>query len=140
MKKAAICVHSQTGNTKKFAEKIQSKLESFDYNVSLFGEGDFDKIESIGDYDVICLGCPTHGGKISAPFRRVVDSIQNLNFDGKKLITFSTCAGRGADNVCAEISDCLEGTGIDTVSSLALIWDKENMDDLINVKITKELF
>ena len=139
MKKAAIYVHSQTGHTKKFADKIQSKLESLDYDVSMFSDTDFDKIESIEDYDVLCMGCPTHGGKVSGPFRRVLETIQKYSFDGKKLITFSTCAGRGADNVCLEISDLMEDTGIEKVSSLALIWEKENMDEVINEHITKEL-
>ncbi len=109
--KVLILYFSLGGRTKKVAESIERGLnfsdvrfENFDYikkkrdfisEQNEVMKGDLssfkynEDIKDLGDYDLIFLGFPTHGGRPATVFNGYFEHAQNV--DGKNFIIFNTC-------------------------------------------------
>jgi flavodoxin len=102
--KAIIIYYTQTGNTKSIAEKIKKRLESLNVVAEIYQDTSFKEIDSIKDFDIICLGSPTHYRQIAKIFKEFLKKINNFNLRGKKLIVFATGVGpKNPPKICNDI-------------------------------------
>ena len=98
--KAKIVVHTQSGNTAKFAREISEKLNNrgIENEIALLRPTESPKpnsknvelkrIPDIDGFDTIILGCPVWGLTASPVILAYIDSFSSMK--GKKIIPFAT--------------------------------------------------
>jgi flavodoxin len=102
--KIAIIVHSKTGTTRKFADRIADRLKKSGHNMSLIQietdvpvesgsvrsckEFTITNLPDIRAYDVLLLGGPVWGFSASPVIIKCIKSLGDL--EGKKVIPFVT--------------------------------------------------
>ena len=136
--KILIAYYSKTGNTKRAAEEIAKMTDGTLHRIvpqktypdsyfatiavakweSLKGEKPAlaDKVEGIGGYDKILVGCPIWW--FGCP-QLIKTFMESYDFDGKKVYPFCTHGGSGPKNstrdikaICpgADVKDCFDAT------------------------------
>ena len=142
MVKAIILYHTRTGNTKSLAEKIKKRLECLNVVVEVYQDNNFKAIDSLYDFEIICLGSPTHYFQIAKDFKEFLIKINDFNLKGKKLIVFATgVSPKSHPKICNDIIKIMKPTGIETIAKIGCV--KEPTDDLdskIEQVISKDLF
>lgn len=90
MKRIKMILFSQTGNTMRVGERIAEKLTSAGFQVDIArlepkerlnfkaDVASTKEIPSVDGYDVILLGTPVHGGRMSAPMRYFLEQTPSL--------------------------------------------------------------
>lgn len=102
-----VAYFTQTGSTRKIADRIKAGLESCGHEVTLHRIG-VDEAPDITTYDVIGVGTPTHFFR--DPFN-VVDFIESLqSLDGKSFFVINTY-GTHPGRTTAELSERMEKAG-----------------------------
>ena len=141
MLKAIIVYHTRTGNTKSLAEKIKKRLESLNFVVEIYQDVNFNTIDLIKDFDVICLGSPTHYRQIAKIFKEFLNKLNNFNFEGKKLIVFATGVGpKNPPKICNDIVKTMIPTRIQTIAKIGCVKKPtDDMDSEIERLISKEM-
>lgn len=102
--KIAIIVHSKTGTTRKFADRIADRLKRDGHNIHLLqietdvpiksgsvrscGEFKITNLPDIKDYDVLLFGGPVWGFSASPVIAECMNVLGDL--DGKKVLPFVT--------------------------------------------------
>ena len=142
MLKAIIIYHTQTGNTKSLAEKIKNRLESLNIGSAIYQDMNFEHIDNIKNFDIICLGSPTYYFQIAKNFKEFLHKITELNLGGKKLITFGTGSSKsGPTKICTDISKIMNPTGIQTIAKIGCIKKPtEEIDSKIEKLLSKDIF
>jgi flavodoxin len=82
-----VAYHTQTGNTKKIAEAIQSELESLGHEVALESVRAL-KPKDLTGYEVIFLGSPCHSSDLAKPVKKLLEKMETS--PGVKLAGFVT--------------------------------------------------
>ena len=67
MPKALIIYDTLSGNTRHIAEALKKRLEDLGMTVDIFRDKKFKAFNTVGEYDVIALGAPNHGGSLLSP-------------------------------------------------------------------------
>ncbi|MHA2039178.1 MAG: flavodoxin family protein [Promethearchaeota archaeon] len=141
MVKAIIIYHTRTGNTKSLAEKIKERLEYLNVIVEVYQDNNFKAMDSLNDFEIICLGSPTHYFQIAKDFKELLIKINDFNLKGKKLIVFATgVSPKSHPKICSDIVKIMKPTGIETIAKIGCV--KEPTDDLdskIEQVISKDL-
>ncbi|MFO8051385.1 MAG: hypothetical protein R6V01_06765 [Thermoplasmatota archaeon] len=102
--KVCIVVHSKTGTTLKFAEKIMKELRDRKHRVELVGleieppdwqgrpkDGKEFEIKNLPDcspHDAVIIGCPVWGASATPIIIKAISDVKGLS--GKKVVPFST--------------------------------------------------
>jgi flavodoxin len=87
--RAAVIYDSNFGNNEKLAKALSAGLERAGVHVDLLKIGEFNHTK-IQDYELICLGGPTHITRTSQNMRDFLDEIKKVNLRGKKGFCFGT--------------------------------------------------
>ena len=143
MAKTLIVFFSQSGNTRKCAEAIQSLTGADLFELvpkvpyprgygRLLKETKKEAEEradrepkhldfNLADYDMVFIGCPNWWGTIPAPVRTF---IKETNFSGKEIAFFITHGGSGIENLNKEIKALLPSSS-HFLGSLSIFDDGE---------------
>jgi flavodoxin len=140
--KAIIIYYTQTGNTKSLAEKIKKRLESLSIAADIYQDTNFKDIDSIKDFDIICLGSPTHYFQIAKNFKELLQKISDINLGGKKLIVFGTGSSKsGPPKICKDIANIMKPTGIQTIAKIGCIKKPtEEIDSKLEQILSQDIF
>jgi len=90
----AVVVYSESGNTRRVAERVRSRLLEKDHTVQYLelqtGTGRRELVDepSVEGYDMICLGAPVHHLAVAKPMKLFLRSIQALH--GRTVAYFVT--------------------------------------------------
>lgn len=132
---AGMVLFSHMGHTRQLGEALQQELEEAGHTVDLivletqepFNLGAdrtaIKPVPVVHDYDVLLLGSPVHGGRISAPMRAFLDEIED--FSGKPCVIFITHFLRrtwGAEQTMAEFVDKCREKGARILETCAVRW------------------
>lgn len=130
-----IIVYSRTGHTLIVARKLQDDLVADGHDVMM------EQLETVGPvnpsattaalktvpaiehYDVVVLGSPVNGGRMSAPMRSYLDEVPSL--EGKRialLLTHFFPRGWGANQTIEEMTNACESTGATVIGSGDVQW------------------
>ena len=91
--KAIIIYHTRFGNTERIAKSIEIGLREAS------GIGDVvcvnarevvADIESLKEYDIICIGAPTEGFSAPKPIKKLLASLKGVDLAGKQGFAFDT--------------------------------------------------
>ncbi|MFX1387735.1 MAG: flavodoxin family protein [Promethearchaeota archaeon] len=142
MLKAIIIYYTQTGNTKSLAEKIKKRLESLNVLVEIYQDTRFKEIDSIKDFDIICLGSPTHYYQIAKEFKVFLQEIKDFNLRGKKLIVFGTGTAKSSPpKICNDIIKIMKPTGIHTIAKIGCVkTPTDEIDSEIEQILSNDIF
>ena len=96
--KAAIIIHSETGNTRRVAEEIRAGLERIDGMEVAVMDIDAPDMAFVEEAAAVILGSPTYAGTCSWQMKRFLDT-GKVKFAGKLGAVFATenYLGGGAD-------------------------------------------
>ena len=132
---AGMVLFSHMGHTRQLGEALQQELEEAGHTVDLivletqepFNLGaDLTAIKPVPvvhDYDVLLLGSPVHGGRISAPMRAFIAEVDSLT--GMPCVLFVTHFFRqswGADQSLAEFTEKCREKGMRILKTCAVRW------------------
>jgi flavodoxin I len=82
----AVIFGSTTGNTEAAAELIRDELGD---QISLFADVNEIEPDTLLQYDVLILGCPTwHIGELQDDWEMFLPSMRGMDFSGKKIAMF----------------------------------------------------
>lgn len=84
--KSLIVYDSLYGNTRTIAQTIADVMQG-EANLKYVGDVD---VSELGDYDLLIVGAPTHGGGISDQAKEMLDQIQESALAGTKVAAFDT--------------------------------------------------
>jgi len=86
---AAVIYDSNFGNNEKLAQALSTGLQRAGLVVDLLKIGEFNHT-SIQNYELVCLGGPTHIARISENMRVFLNDIKSTNLRGMKGFCFGT--------------------------------------------------
>jgi flavodoxin len=89
MNQVGIIYDSKFGNNEKLAYALSKGLQQTGFAVDILRIGEFNP-KNLVEYDLICLGCPTHIARISEKMKGFFKEISSLNLYGKKGFCFGT--------------------------------------------------
>ena len=89
MIQAAVIYDSNFGNNEKLAQALSKGLQQAGLSVDVLKIGEFNH-SNIQNYDLICLGGPTHIARISENMRLFLQEIKSVNLRGKRGFCFGT--------------------------------------------------
>ncbi|MFW9909890.1 MAG: flavodoxin family protein [Candidatus Thorarchaeota archaeon] len=90
MTKAIVVYYSRFGNTEKIAKALAAGLQSREVETEIRRVEEV-KVDEIGEFNLMCVGTPTHAWNISKPVKEFVGHLQNLGSGGgKKAFVFDT--------------------------------------------------
>lgn len=84
--KTLVVYDSLYGNTRTIAEAIAGAIPG---EVKLAHAGEVDA-SSLGEYDLLVAGAPTHGGRASEPFQELLKQVPASALGGVNVATFDT--------------------------------------------------
>lgn len=135
--KAVIIFHTRSGNTKILAEKIKNRLETLHIIVQIYQDKNFEQNNSFNDFEIICLGSPTHYFQIAKEYKEFLQKITNFNLKGKKLIVFATGTSKtGPPKICNDIAKIMKPTGIQVIAKIGCV---KTPTDELDLEIKKVL-
>jgi len=89
MRQAAVIYDSKFGNNERLAQALKKGMAESGLAVDLLRVGDFEP-GILTEYDLICVGGPTHIARISKPMKAFFSELQSVNLRGKKGFCFGT--------------------------------------------------
>ena len=89
MKRAAVIYDSKFGNNEKLAQALKTGMVKSGLAVDVLRVGDFDT-RTLPEYDLICVGGPTHITRISNPVKEFLSELESLDLKGRKGFCFGT--------------------------------------------------
>jgi flavorubredoxin len=89
MKRAAVIYDSKFGNNEKLAQALKTGMTQSGLAVDVLRVGDFET-RTLTEYDLICVGGPTHIARISNPVKDLLSGLESLDLRGKKGFCFGT--------------------------------------------------
>ena len=89
MRQAAVIYDSNFGNNERLAQALKKGLTESGLAVDILKVGGFEP-GILADYDLICVGGPTHMSRISKPVKEFFMELRSVNLWGKKGFCFGT--------------------------------------------------
>jgi flavodoxin len=87
--KACVIFDTRYGNTEKIARSLEAGLKSAQVETTCMNEKDV-TAGSLTQYDLICVGGPTHYGSASESIRNFLQSLEGTDLSGKMTFAFDT--------------------------------------------------
>ena len=91
-KKAVVIYDTRFGNTKKIAKALARGIEEQGVTVVCLKVEDVDP-DTLGEYDFLALGGPTHAFGISKPMKDFLTKLETVDLRAKKAFAFDTKTG-----------------------------------------------
>ncbi len=128
-------VFSLTGHTKTVSEAAKGKLRKSGHNVVMDYIQPMDKLDlkaeivevkEIPDphgYDLVIIGSPVHGGRVSAPIRTFLSQVSSL--EGIRIVLLVTHffrPGWGALQTLQELQQMCESKGGEVIGDIRVKW------------------
>jgi|SRR5215211_2642270 len=91
--KAVIIYHTRYGNTERIAKSLEIGLKEASgiQDVVCTNVRDVvSAIDSLKEYDIICIGAPTEGFSVPKPIKEFLAKLKGVNLDGKYGFAFDT--------------------------------------------------
>jgi flavodoxin len=89
MIKACVVFDTKYGNTEKIARSLEAGLRGAGLQ-TVSVSVDRVAVDSLGEYDLICLGGPTHNLSASETMKRFLESLSAVTLAGKRAFVFDT--------------------------------------------------
>lgn len=89
MKRVAVIYDSKFGNNDKLAQALKKGMIKSGLAVDVLKVGDFET-SALTEYDLICVGGPTHIARISNPVKFFLSDLESLDLRGRKGFCFGT--------------------------------------------------
>jgi len=87
--KAIVLFTSRYGNTEKIAKALESGLKDAGVETSCFEAGEA-AVDSLNQYDLICVGAPTEQHTASKPMKELLRNLKDIDLSGKYGFAFDT--------------------------------------------------
>ncbi len=116
MPKALIIFDSTFGNTEKVAKALANGLENGGATANIV-KVDEAKPDELTQYDLLCVGSPTHAWNASKPVKDFLDSLKTVEgLQSKKAFAFDTkMKSRLAGNAVGKIESRLKDLGLNVI-------------------------
>ena len=116
-KKAVVIYDTKFGNTEKIAKAVARGIEEQGVTVACLKVEDVDP-DTLGEYDFLALGGPTHGFGISKPMKDFLTKLETGDLRAKRAFAFDTKFGsRFAGSAAKGIENRLKTLGMNIVRS-----------------------
>jgi flavorubredoxin len=89
LRQVAVIYDSNFGNNKRLALSLSTGIQQAGLSVDILKIGEFNH-SNIQNYELLCLGGPTHIARISENMRAFLDDIKSVNLQGKRGFCFGT--------------------------------------------------
>src|SRR5215216_7676007 len=120
--KAVIIYHTRYGNTERIAKSLEIGLKEASgiQDVVCTNVRDVvSAIDSLKEYDIICIGAPTEGFSAPKPIKEFLAKLKGVNLDGKYGFAFDTkVSSRLSGSAAKFIEKELKSQGLQIVSPL----------------------
>lgn len=134
--KAIIIFETKYGNTEKIARSLEMGLSESGIQTECVAVRDM-RGESLGEYDLICIGAPTESHTASRPMRDYLENLKPTDLTGKFGFAFDTSPGRPFSGSAAKfIEGKLTKKGAEIVASheSAIVIRQKGEKDRITMK------
>jgi len=147
--KIGIIVFSQTGNTRKVAEKLKARLSAGGHEAvieEVIPQGEvtpgmknvsFDSAPEVSGYEGVVFASPVQAFSLAAAMGVYLKQIASL--EGKKIACFVTkqLAGKwtGGNHAIRQISNLCKARGATPAASDVIIWSSKKRDQMIEETI-----
>jgi flavorubredoxin len=91
--KAIVIYHTRYGNTERIAKSLEIGLKeaaSIQDVVCINARDIVSAIDSLKEYDIICIGAPTEGFSVPKHIKEFLAKLKGVNLDGKYGFAFDT--------------------------------------------------
>jgi len=90
--KAIIIYHTRYGNTERIAKSLEVGLKEAAgiQDVVCINARDVVSVDTLKEYDIICIGAPTEGFTAPKPIKQFLGNMKGVNLDGKYGFAFDT--------------------------------------------------
>src|SRR5215216_1981538 len=140
--KAVIIYHTRYGNTERIAKSLEIGLKEASgiQDVVCINARDIvSAIDSLKEYDIICIGAPTEGFSVPKPIKEFLAKLKGVNLGGKYGFAFDTrVSSRLSGSAAKFIEKELKSQGIQIVApreSAIVFALKEEMGTITGAKL-----
>jgi flavorubredoxin len=139
--KSIIIYHTRFGNTERIAKSIEMGLKeaSGPQDVVCINVTDvMAVIDSIKEYDLICVGAPTEGFTAPKPIKQFLRKIKSIDLSGKYGFAFDTkVESRLAGSAAKFIEKELTSQGLKLISARrsAIVYPVKEMGSIIGARL-----
>ena len=119
--KAIIIYHTRYGNTERIAKSLEIGLKEASgiQDVVCTNVRDIVSVDSLKEYDIICIGAPTEGFSAPKPIKQFLGKMKGVNLAGKYGFAFDTrLSSRFSGSAAKYIEKELKSQGLQIISPL----------------------
>jgi flavorubredoxin len=119
--KAIIIYHTRYGNTERIAKSLEIGLKEASgiQDVVCTNVRDIVSVDSLKEYDMICIGAPTEGFSAPKPIKQFLGKMKGVNLAGKYGFAFDTrLSSRFSGSAAKYIEKELKSQGLQIISPL----------------------
>jgi len=119
--KAIIIYHTRYGNTERIAKSLEIGLKEASgiQDVVCTNVRDIVSVDSLKEYDIICIGTPTEGFSAPKPIKQFLGKMKGVNLAGKYGFAFDTrLSSRFSGSAAKYIEKELKSQGLQIISPL----------------------
>src|SRR5215218_8177391 len=119
--KAIVIYHTRFGNTERIAKSLEIGLKEAAgiQDVVCINARDVVALDSLKEYDIICIGAPTEGFSAPKPIKQFFGKMKGVNLAGKYGFAFDTrLSSRLSGSAAKFIEKELKSQGLQIVSPL----------------------
>ena len=119
--KAIIIYHTRYGNTERIAKSLEIGLKESSgiQHVICINARDVVSVDTLKEYDIICIGAPTEGFSAPKPIKQFLGKMKGVNLAGKYGFAFDTKVDSKLSGSAAKfIEKELKSQGLQIISPL----------------------
>jgi flavorubredoxin len=119
--KAIIIYHTRYGNTERIAKSLEIGLKesSSIQHVICINARDVVSVDTLKEYDIICIGAPTEGFSAPKPIKQFLGKMKGVNLAGNYGFAFDTrLSSRFSGSAAKYIEKELKSQGLQIISPL----------------------
>lgn len=139
--KSIIIYHTRFGNTERIAKSIEMGLKEaggFEDVVCINVTDVMAVIDSVKDYDLICIGAPTEGFTAPKPIKQFLTKLKSIKLSGKYGFAFDTkvesrLAGSAAKFIEKELTS--QGLKLITSRKSAIVYTLKEMGSITGARL-----
>lgn len=139
--KSIIIYHTRFGNTERIAKSIERGLNEaggFEDVVCINVTDVMAVIDSIKEYDLICIGAPTEGFTAPKPIKQFLSKLKSIKLSGKYGFAFDTkvesrLAGSAAKFIEKELTS--QGLKLITSRKSAIVYTLKEMGSISGARL-----
>jgi len=139
--KAIVIYHTRYGNTERIAKSLEigpKEAAGIKDVVCINARDIVSDIDSLKEYDIICIGAPTEGFSAPKPIKEFLAKLKGVNLDGKYGFAFDTkVSSRLSGSAAKFIEKELKSQGLQIVSPLesAIVFALKEMGTITGARL-----